>query len=287
MRNLIEFIKKYNHWFVFVVLEVVSFVLLFKFNSYQGSVWFSSANAVAGKVYEADAAVKNYFSLAKINEKLNTRNLYLEQTVRKLSEQVDELTAREDSSWLALTQKQVLDECKLIPAKVITNSVDKRDNFITIDKGRADGVRKDMGVACGNGVVGVVYMVSEHYAVVIPLLNSKSNLSVTIRKRGYYGYLHWTGGRSDLAYVDDIPRHAHFRLGDLVETSGYSSIFPPGIIVGQILHVYNSTDGLSYRVQVRLTTDFGNLRDVCVIDNSAMEERIELMRSAEDSLRLE
>lgn len=286
MRNLIEFIKKYNHWFVFVLLEVVSFVLLFKFNSYQGSVWFSSANAVAGKVYELDAAVKNYFSLTKINQQLNVRNLYLEQTVRKLSEQVDELTGQKDSSWLARTQEQVLKECKLIPAKVITNSLDKRDNFITIDKGRADGVRKDMGVACGNGVVGVVYMVSEHYAVIIPLLNSKSNLSVTIRERGYYGYLHWTGGRADLAYVDDIPRHAHFRLGDLVETSGYSSIFPPGIIVGQILHVYNSADGPSYRVQVRLTTDFGNLRDVCVIDNTAMEERINLLRNAEDSLRL-
>lgn len=129
-------------------------------------------------------------------------------------------------------------------------------------------------------------MVSEHYSVVIPLLNSKSNLSVTIRKRGYYGYLHWSGGASDLAYVDDIPRHAKFRLGDLVETSGYSSIFPPGIIVGQILHVYNSSDGLSYRMQVKLTTNFGNLRDVCVIDNTAMTERIELMRAAEDSLKL-
>lgn len=286
MRNLIEFIKKYNHWFVFVLLEVVSFVLLFKFNSYQGSVWFSSANAVAGKVYEVDAAVKNYFSLTKINEQLNQRNLYLEQTVRRLQDKIERLEPHEDSSWLALTQAEVLKDYKLIPAKVITNSVDKRDNFITIDKGRADGVRKDMGVACGNGVVGVVYMVSEHYAVVIPLLNSKSNVSVTIRKRGYYGYLHWTGGAADLAYVDDIPRHAHFRLGDFVETSGYSSIFPPGIIAGQVLHVYNSADGLSYRVQVRLTTDFGNLRDVCVIDNTGMEERIDLLRSAEDSLRL-
>ncbi len=286
MRNLIEFIKKYNHWFVFVLLEVVSFVLLFKFNSYQGSVWFSSANAVAGKVYEVDAAVKNYFSLTKINEQLNQRNLYLEQTVRRLQDKIERLEPQEDSSWLTLTQAEVLKDYKLIPAKVITNSVDKRDNFITIDKGRADGVRKDMGVACGNGVVGVVYMVSEHYAVVIPLLNSKSNVSVTIRKRGYYGYLHWTGGAADLAYVDDIPRHAHFRLGDFVETSGYSSIFPPGIIAGQVLHVYNSADGLSYRVQVRLTTDFGNLRDVCVIDNTGMEERIDLLRSAEDSLRL-
>lgn len=284
MRNLIDFITRYNHWFVFVILEVVSFVLLFKFNSYQGSVLFSSANVVAGKVYEADATIKNFFSLTKINQQLNVRNLYLEQTVRKLSEQVHAETG--DSSWLFRTQAEVLKEYKLIPAKVITNSIDKRDNFITIDKGRLDGVKPDMGVACGTGIVGVVYMVSDHYSIVIPVLNSKSNISVTIRKRGYYGYLRWTGGASDLAYVDDIPRHAHFRLGDLIETSGYSAMFPPGIIAGQILHVYNSPDGLSYRVQVRLTTDFGNLRDVCVIDNSAMKERIDLLRSAQDSLKL-
>lgn len=284
MRNLIDFITRYNHWFVFVILEVVSFVLLFKFNSYQGSVWFSSANVVAGKVYEADATIKNFFSLTKINQQLNVRNLYLEQTVRKLSEQVHAETG--DSSWLFRTQAEVLKEYKLIPAKVITNSIDKRDNFITIDKGRLDGVKPDMGVACGTGIVGVVYMVSDHYSIVIPVLNSKSNISVTIRKRGYYGYLRWTGGASDLAHVDDIPRHAHFRLGDLIETSGYSAMFPPGIIAGQILHVYNSPDGLSYRVQVRLTTDFGNLRDVCVIDNSAMKERIDLLRSAQDSLKL-
>lgn len=284
MRNLLEFLAKYNHWFLFVILEVISLTLLFRFNSYQGSVFFSSANAVTGKVYEWDAAVKTFFNLTKINQQLNTRNLYLEQTVRKLSEQIKSNTG--DSTRLQRTQMEILKDYKLIPAKVITNSIDKRDNFITLDKGSADGVRKDMGVACGNGVVGVVYMVSEHYSVVIPVLNSKSNISVTIKKRGYYGNLHWTGGAAELAYVDDIPRHAHFRLGDLVETSGYSSIFPPGIIVGQILHVYNSHDGLSYRIQVRLTTDFGNIRDVCIIDNSAMEERINLLRSAEDSLKI-
>ena len=223
MRNLLEFLAKYNHWFLFVILEVISLTLLFRFNSYQGSVFFSSANAVTGKVYEWDAAVKTFFNLTKINQQLNTRNLYLEQTVRKLSEQIKSNTG--DSTRLQRAQMEILKDYKLIPAKVITNSIDKRDNFITLDKGSADGVRKDMGVACGNGVVGVVYMVSEHYSVVIPVLNSKSNISVTIKKRGYYGYLHWTGGAAELAYVDDIPRHAHFRLGDLVETSGYSSIF--------------------------------------------------------------
>lgn len=284
MRNLIDFIAKYNHWFIFVILEATSLVLLFRFNSYQGSVFFSTANVVTGKVYEWDAAVRTFFSLTKINQQLNVRNLYLEQTVRKLAGQADKATA--NTSRLYQAQMQILNEFKLIPAKVITNSVDKKDNFITLDKGLADGVRKDMGVACGNGVVGVVYMASDHYSVVIPVLNSKSNVSVTIRKRGYYGYLHWTGGAADLAYVDDIPRHAKFRLGDIVETSGYSAIFPPGIIVGQILHVYNSSDGLSYKMQVKLTTDFGNLRDVCVIDNSAMKERIELLHAAEDSLKL-
>jgi len=283
MRNLVEFIKNYNHWFLFLLLEAVSGALLFRFNSYQGSVFFSSANIVVGKVYEWDSAVRAFFSLTKANEQLSTRNLYLEQAVDRLSKTVTQ--QRKDSSFVESVQLQVLNDYKLIPAKVISNSVNKADNLITLDKGSADGVRKDMGVACGTGIVGVVYMVSEHYSVVIPVLNTKSNISVAIRKRGYYGHLNWTGGASDKAYVTDIPRHAHFRIGDVIVTSGYSSIFPPGIIVGQVLHVFNSDDGLSYRVQVRLSTDFGNLRDVSVIDNSAMAERIDIMRAAEDSLK--
>ncbi len=284
MRNLLEFLAKYNHCFLFLILEIVCFVLLFRFNSYQGSVFFSSANAVTGKIYEWDSAVKTFFSLTETNKKLSIRNLYLEQSVRKLSEQL--VTRTGDSSRVEHTQMQILKEYKLIPAKVINNSLDKKDNLITLDKGAADGVRKDMGVACGYGVVGVVYMVSEHYSVVIPVLNSKSNISVTISKRGYYGYLNWDGSAPDWAYVTDIPRHAHFRIGDLIVTSGYSSIFPPGILVGQVSRVYNSRDGLSYMVQTKLSTDFGNLRDVCVIDNSKMEERIDIMRAAEDSLHL-
>jgi len=284
MRNLIAFFAKYHHWLLFVFLETVCAVLLFRYNSYQGSVFFSSANAVAGKVYEWDSAVEHYFSLTKTNRLLTERNLYLEQKVKAMSEYMSH-AAKKDSNRLQRSQMRLLSEYKLIPAKVITNSVSGSNNLITLDKGTDDGVRPDMGVACGNGVVGVVYMASRHYSVVIPVLNPKSNISVVIRKRGYFGYLHWNGGAKDLAYVDDIPRHARFSLGDIVETSGFSSIFPPGIIVGQILHVYNSKDGLSYRAQIKLTTDFSCLRDVCVIDNSAIEERIEVMRAAQDSLK--
>ena len=282
MRNLLEFLAKYNHWFVFLILEVVSMVLLFQYNSYQGSAWFSSANAVTGKLYEWDANVETFFSLTKVNQELTQRNAYLEQEVQKLSDSLVSVT--KDSSIYHRDQFALLRNYRLIPAKVVANSVDKPGNLMTIDKGSADGIHKDMGVISGTGVVGIVYLVAEHYAIVIPVLNTKSNISCMIQNRGYFGYLRWKGGVSDLAYLEEVPRHAHFKLGDYVVTSGYSAVFPPGVRVGRILHVFNSADGLSYRVQLRLSTDFARLRDVCVIDDAAMKQRLEIMRAAQDSI---
>ncbi|MCH4018673.1 MAG: rod shape-determining protein MreC [Prevotella sp.] len=283
MKNLIEFLAKYNHWFVFIFLEVISFVLLFQWNSYQGSVFFSSANAVAGKIYEWDADIEHLFSLSKVNQQLTQRNVYLEHEVMQLSHYLEKESG--DSSFMGRDQLAMLRTYRLIPAKVVSNSLDKRDNFITLDKGSADGIKKDMGVVCGTGVVGIVYLTAPHYSVVIPVLNSQSNISVSIQKRGYFGYLHWTGGSSSIAYVNDVPLHAHFKLHDRIVTSGYSSVFPPGILAGTILHVYNSSDGLSYRLMVKLSTDFGDLRDVCVIDDAVMEQRLQVLRAAQDSIK--
>ena len=285
MHNLTEFLAKHNHWFVFLVLEVVSMVLLFRYNSYQGSVWFSSANAVTGKVYEWDSAVESFFSLSGVNSQLTQRNAFLEQQVRMLDDSIARLTRSQEAAVTRLSSMVPFQGCRLIPAKVVANMVNRYDNLITIDKGSADGVKRDMGVVCGMGVVGIVYLVSKHYSIVIPALNSHSNISCTIQRRGYFGYLRWRGGSSQLAYLEDVPRHAHFKLGDNVVTSGYSSVFPPGVMVGKVLHVFNSADGLSYRVQVKLSTDFARLRDVCLVDDSALQERIDLMRAAQDSIK--
>ena len=285
MHDLTEFLAKHNHWFVFLVLEVVSMVLLFRYNSYQGSVWFSSANAVTGKVYEWDSAVESFFSLSGVNSQLTQRNAFLEQQVRMLDDSIARLTRSQEVAVTRLSSMVPFQGCRLIPAKVVANMVNRYDNLITIDKGSADGVKRDMGVVCGMGVVGIVYLVSEHYSIVIPALNSHSNISCTIQRRGYFGYLRWRGGSSQLAYLEDVPRHAHFKLGDNVVTSGYSSVFPPGVMVGKVLHVFNSADGLSYRVQVKLSTDFARLRDVCLVDDSALQERIDLMRAAQDSIK--
>ena len=284
MHNLLEFLQKYHHWFLFVVLEIVSLVLLFQYNSYQGSIWFSSANAATGKINEGRAEVESYFSLTRVNEELTMRNFYLERQVSQLRRLYGELTS--DTTALEREELQFLSKYHLVPAKVITNELDKAENLITINCGSADGVDVGMGVACGQGIVGVTYLVSDHYTVVIPVLNTSSRISCAIRGHGYFGVLRWDGKDAGVAYLEDIPRHARFKRGDWVETNGYSSIFPPGVLVGKIETVYNSVDGLSYRVKVRLSTDFGRLRDVVVINDKSIEERVRLLQSARDSLKL-
>lgn len=285
MKNLIAFLTKYHYWFLLVLLEVASGVLLFQKNSYQSSVLFTSANAVAGKVYEWDSAVRSFFSLKRVNEELTLRNFYLERQVSQLRRLYGDLT--KDTTQAELEQLKFLSQYQLIPAKVVSNTLDKADNLMTIDRGRLDGVERDMGVACGSGVVGVVYLVSDHYAAVIPVLNvTSSRISCAIRGRGYFGYLQWYGGDASVAYVEDIPRHARFKRGDWVETSGYSAIFPPGVLVGRIENIYNSADGLSYRLKVRLTTDFGCLRDVMVISDKSIGERIRLQEQVKDSITM-
>lgn len=170
--------------------------------------------------------------------------------------------------------------------KVVTNELNRPDNLMTIDRGAADGVEVGMGVACGQGIVGITYLVSDHYSVLIPVLNTTSRISCAIRGRGYFGVLRWDGKDPNVAYLEDIPRHARFNRGDKVETNGYSSIFPPGVIVGKVSTVYNSADGLSYRVKVELFTDFGCIRDVVVISDKTIGERTRLLQAARDSLKL-
>ena len=278
-----DFLKEYHHWLVFILLEVASGFLLFQYNSYQGSVWFSSANAVAGKVHEWRSEASKFLTLTRENEELTLRNFYLERQVDQLKRLYSDITR--DTTIQERIELKFLSQYKVIPAKVVDNSVHKMENLMTIDKGRADGVEVDMGVACGNGVVGVVYLVSDHYAVVIPVLNAASSrISCAIRDRGYFGYLHWYGGDPSVAYVEDVPRHAKFKLGEWIVTSGFSSIFPSGVSVGKIEQAYNSRDGLSYKLKVRLSTDFSCLRDVCVISDKSIAERAALLQAARDSM---
>ncbi len=284
MQNLWIFLTRHFHWLLFLFLEAVSVVMLFDYNNYQGSIWVSSANAISGKIYEWQSEIEHFFSLTRQNEELTQRNILLEHQLDKLNQKFKDLTRDTTASQRA--ELENLNEFQLIPAKVVSNSVNSLDNMMTIDKGKADGIETDMGVVCGNGIVGVVYLTSEHYSVILPALNKRSRISCSIRGQDYFGYLSWDGRDPIIAYVEDIPRHARFKKGDWIETSGYSSIFPHGISVGKIEKIFNSADGLSYRLQIRLSTDFACLRDVCVINDKGMAERMRLKEALNDSLML-
>ena len=270
MQSFIDRFLHYAHWVVFLILEALSGWMLFRFNTYQGSVWFTQANAVAGYVLEWKAEMLHYIHLTGLNSQLTQEILQLQQENEAMRAKLAELT--KDSSYTEKVQAEVLMNNTLIPAHVITNSVRQKDNFMTLDKGRRDGVRAEMGVVSGTGIVGITYLVSDHYSVVLPILNSHSNISCRLRGTNYFGSLKWDGGNTLQAYMDDIPRHARCKVGDIVETSGFSSVFPAGIFVGKVIQIRNSKDGLSYRLEVQLSTDLAQIRDVCVVSYKNKEE---------------
>ncbi|WP_431433504.1 rod shape-determining protein MreC [Bacteroides hominis] len=274
MRNLLNFLLKYNHWFLFILLEVISFVLLFRFNHYQHSVYFSSANVVAGKVYEVSGGITSYFHLKSVNEDLLDRIMELEQQNSNLENAL--VKHLSDSTELNSIRNLSDTDYEIFKARVINNSLNLVDNYITLNRGSKDGIRPEMGVVDGNGVVGIVYETSSHYSRVISVLNSKSSISCKIVGSEYFGYLKWEYGDSRYAYLKDLPRHAEFNLGDTVVTSGYSTVFPEGIMIGTVDDMADSNDGLSYLLKVKLATDFGKVSEVRVIARTGQREQKEL-----------
>ncbi len=283
MRNLLNFLLKYNYWLLFILLEVISFTLLFRFNNYQGSVFFTSANYVSGVICDAVSNVTSYFGLRQVNRDLVQQNVRLELEVERLNEALKSFV--QDTTEISRIKQEALKDFFIYPARVVNNSLTHADNYITIDKGSADNVMPEMGVISGNGVVGIVYQTSAHYSIVLPVLNSRSSISCKIHRTDYFGTLKWEGGSSLYAWVKDVPRHSEFTLGDTVVTSGHSSVFPEGIPVGIVDDMGDSNDGLSYLLKVRLSTDFARLSDVCVIGFRGQNEQAELEDSVLTKLK--
>ncbi len=270
MHDFIERITAYVHWALFLLLEALSGFLLFQYNHYQGSIWFTQANTVAAQVHEWEAKALSYLRMPAENAALVRRNIILQQQLDILRHNL--ALAGTDTTTLNSQQPMASGQWSTIEARIIDNSVRKRDNMIVIDAGSEDGVAPEMGVLSGTGVVGIVSGVTPHHALVMSILNSHSSISCRLRGTEYFGYLKWKGGTPLRAYMDDVPRHAHIKKGDIVETSGFSNVFPAGIFLGKVAEIKNSSDGLAYELEILLSTDIANLRHVNVINNLIKEE---------------
>ena len=263
MYYLLAFLRKYYYLLVFLLLEGISFWMLFRFNSYQGSVWFSSANTAVASINRFHQDCLSYFNLETLNRDLTSANVLLQEENNRLRELL--ALQQQDTAETTRNILHHLEKYEHIPALVVSASDLGSHNYLVINRGENDGIRPEMGVVSGNGVVGIVYLTGPDYSLVMPVVNHKSSISCRVRGQRYFGYLLWDGKDKRKASVDDIPRYAKIKKGDIIETSGYSSVFPPGIYVGRIHDISNSADGQAFRLGVDLGTDFSRLRDVNVI----------------------
>lgn len=277
MQSLLEFFLYKKHWIVFILLEAVSLIGLFSYNGYHKSVYLTTANGIVGSAYTAVSSVTSYLDMQSVNTQLEADNEALRLRVIELEHELH--LAKADTARIRWMPRKY----NLVGAQVVNFTLHRACNLITINKGEADGVRPEMGVVCSNGAVGVVYLTSQHYSIVIPLLSTQSKVSCRLRNSEYFGTLVWKQGRADIAYCTGIPRHAEFREHEVLETNGYSDIFPPGIPIGYVMKKMDSEEGMFYKLKIGLFTNFSTLRDVSVITNYSKAERTKLETLA-DSL---
>lgn len=270
MRNLLRFFVRFSSWILFLIYVVASCWLLFTKNPYQHHVYLTSAGTLGKAVYGAANTVTSYFYLREINEDLQLRNATLEVEILKLKDQIAQYKLQEYSETMRIDT--ALSRYSFALAHVINNSINRPNNYITIDKGSLDGIEPEMGVVDQNGVVGIVNVVGSHSARIISLLNPYLRISCKIKGQDVVGSLVWDGKNPSEAVLEELPRHAEFNLGDTVITSGYSTVFPEGVPVGIVVEHIAEHEENFRTLRVRLNTDFSTLSTVRVVIDDMRKE---------------
>ncbi|MBC7863103.1 MAG: rod shape-determining protein MreC [Bacteroidia bacterium] len=265
MRNLLLFLWKYNFFFLFILLETACFLLITQSKGYQASSLLNSTNALSANLYSAVANTKEYLSLKEENQKIMIENAWL-RTKLKSAYEVLPLAVN------VVKDTMYRQKYKFISAKVISNSVNRRENYITLNMGANQGIIKDMGVFNTEGIVGVVKDVSGNFSSCMSFLHKSVAVAAKL-KDGSVGQLKWDGLDPRYALMTDVQTHAQILIGDTVTTSTLSTFFPEGIKVGVVEHYERRAAEPYFTVKVRLTTNFSKLNYVYVVVNMFKHEQ--------------
>ncbi len=275
MRNLFVFIWRNYYFFLFLILEIVAFTLLIRHSKYQQAGFLNSAYRVSGSIHSTYTDITDYLHLKKINKQLADENTRLHlQSVKSVIITDNKSITKNDTVY-----KQ---QFEYLTAKVISSTVNKGNNYIMLNKGYRDGIRKDMGVITSNGVVGVVKDVSDNFCYVISMLSKKLKISGRIKKNNQFGSVTWNGSNYTIGGLDDVPSHAIFKKGDTIITSGNSYIFPEGIPIGSISDFKINEGESFFSIRLRFTVDYNSVNYVYVIKNLFKEEQDKLVNSTKD-----
>jgi len=269
MRSLFLLLWRNNFTLLFLLLWTFCFYLIIRNNNFQQVSVFNSTNRVVASVLEAVNYVKEYINLKENNSSLAKENASLKSL---LPDSFYDNTALRT----AIRDTQYAQQYSYLTARVVNNSVSRRNNYITLDKGSNQGIQKDMGVISSSGVVGIVKDVSAHYCTVMSILHKNTKISTRFKNNNYFGSLVWDGDNSREATLLEIAKHVKFQKGDTLVTTVYSSIFPEGIIVGVVKESELKPGDNFYRITVDLSTNFSNLSHVYIVDNMFKKEQLEL-----------
>jgi rod shape-determining protein MreC len=287
MRNLLEFLAKFGTFFLFLLLEALSLFLIIRFDEDKNRVFLSSSNAAAGYLLKNYDAVADYLSIPKQMAMLQQENMELRSLLSNAyynpKFELDTtliITRKPDSIYykataldsFSLKDTLITQVFSYVPAKVISNSINLRNNTLTIDRGAAQGITPRMGVIGPQGLAGIVRNVSDHYATVVSLLHSDIQISAAIQNKGYFGTLVWNEPDPRYMNLGAIPKHAPVEPGDTVITSGFSGIFPGGIAIGTVASVNRDPGDNFHRIKVRLSGNLSNVGHVYVVQNKWYQE---------------
>ncbi len=274
MRNLINFIVKYHFFFIFLALQVVAFIILIQNSYYHRSFWMNSSNYITGSLYTRYTNIGEYFQLKNINEQLSREN-------HNLIKQIPYSFLKTDQQIFTHRDTLYRRQYTYINARVINNSVNRRNNYLTLNKGRSHGIKPDMGVITSQGVIGIVKDVSANFSSALSLLHADTRISAKIMKNDHLGTILWDAPDYRTVIMEHIPPHVDVKLGDTIITSGHSKIFPEGIHIGTVSN-YEIRRGESFiTLKVELFEDFNNLTYVHVVKNLYRQEQEELEEQAE------
>lgn len=275
MRHILAFIWKYNFFFLFLVLEILSIAILVNRSYFQRSVVTNLTDSITGSVNNAYSSVAGYFYLKKENERLAMENAMLWKNLKKGQVTTDTLTIHLEDT---LNRQNY----SFTVAKVISNSTNQRNNYIMLNKGKRHGIKPDMAVMSPQGIVGTVVSVSDNFSWVMSILNKYSKVSARINRLDQMGTVVWQGNNPGFGTLTDIPSHVKVKVGDTITTSGYSHIFPEGIMVGRVNNIHVKGGEHFYDIQFEFSADFNSLTYVYVITNLFREEQVDLSKEIID-----
>lgn len=267
MRNIFIFIWRNHFIFLFLLLESFSLYLLIQNNNYQQAGFINSANNTVGNFLNAYNNITEYFFLKQANMELATENA-------KLRNRNENSYIKYDGKLFSINDTIYRQQFSYRTAKVVNQSVNKRNNYLTLNRGKMQGIEKDMAVLTPLGVVGIVKNVSENFSTVISMLNVSSKISAQIKGNNYFGSIVWNGNNASEVDLVDIPSHVKLHKGDTIVTTSFSKIFPEGIVVGHIEEFDLGAGENFYKIKIKPAVDFRSVSNVYVVGNLLKNEQI-------------